>query len=55
MPSDAYTVRLDAQGALYWTEQVDGKTVRHTTEPGTTFWQRAGVWLLSWLPIEWLL
>ena len=55
VPSNAYTVRLDAQGALYWTEQVDGKTVRHTTEPGTTFWQRAGVWLLSWLPIEWLL
>ena len=55
IPARAYTVHLDAQGALYWTEQVNGQTVRHTSEPGTTFWQRTGVGLLSWLPIEWLL
>jgi putative cardiolipin synthase len=29
--------------------------VRHDTEPGTTWWQRAGVGLMSLLPIEWLL
>lgn len=53
--SESYAVQLDASGALYWTEQVDGKTVRHDAEPGAGFWRRAGVLLLSWLPIEWLL
>jgi putative cardiolipin synthase len=53
--AQSYTVKLDANGALYWTEQVGGQTVRHTTEPGTTWWKRASVVLLSWLPIEWLL
>ncbi|HEY9281011.1 MAG TPA: phospholipase D family protein [Eoetvoesiella sp.] len=51
----AYEVRLSDTGRLYWLEQVNGKSVRHDTEPGTSFWQRAGVKLLSLLPIEWLL
>lgn len=34
---------------------MDGKTVRYDAEPGAGFWRRAGVLLLSWLPIEWLL
>jgi putative cardiolipin synthase len=55
VPQQAYTVQLDARGALCWTEQVGSRTVRHRTEPGTRWWQRAGVTLLSWLPIEWLL
>jgi hypothetical protein len=29
--------------------------VRHDTEPGTSFWQRVEVWLMSMLPIVWLL
>jgi putative cardiolipin synthase len=29
--------------------------MRHSTEPGTTLWQRVAVRLLSLLPIEWLL
>ena len=55
VPQQAYTVQLDDRGALRWTEQVDGQPVHHHTEPGTRWWQRAGVVLLSWLPIEWLL
>ena len=55
VPADAYRVQLDAQGQLYWEEQVDGATVRHTTEPGAGVLKRLGVRLLSWLPIEWLL
>ncbi|KQP11961.1 phospholipase D family protein [Pseudorhodoferax sp. Leaf267] len=55
VPAQSYTVGLDARGALVWTEQVDGQAVRHTTEPGASIWKRAGVVVLSWLPIEWLL
>ncbi|RJF96788.1 phospholipase D family protein [Noviherbaspirillum cavernae] len=55
VPLNAYEVRLDDNGSLYWLERVDGKEVRHDTEPGTTFWKRTAVWLLSLLPIEWML
>ena len=55
IPANAYEVRLSDTGELYWIERREGKWVRHDTEPGTSFWQRAGVWFLSLLPIEWLL
>lgn len=55
IPLSAYEVRLDENGQLYWLERRDGQLLRHDTEPGTTFWQRAGVYLMSLLPIEWLL
>ncbi|WP_288380089.1 phospholipase D family protein [uncultured Massilia sp.] len=55
MPERAYEVRVDGQGKLYWLERTDGKLLRHDQEPGTTFWQRAGVQVLSILPIDWLL
>ncbi len=55
IPISAYEVRLSDAGEVYWLERRDGKLIRHDTEPGTSFWQRAGVSLLSALPIEWLL
>src|SRR5690606_30676065 len=55
IPLYAYEVRLADNGRLYWLEQRNGQTLRHDTEPGTTIWQRAGVYLMSLLPIEWLL
>jgi cardiolipin synthase C len=55
IPANAYEVRLSDTGELYWIERRDGSWVRHDTEPGTNVWQRAGVWFLSLLPIEWLL
>ena len=55
MPLRSYEVRLDQDGSLYWLEQANGKTVRHETEPGTNAMQRGVIWLLSHLPIEWLL
>jgi cardiolipin synthase C len=55
IPANAYAVRLSDAGGLYWLECRDGQCVRHDTEPGTSFWQRAGVWFLSLLPIDWLL
>jgi putative cardiolipin synthase len=55
IPANAYQVHLSDTGKLYWTEHRDGKLVRHDTEPGTSFWKRAGVWFMSLLPIDWLL
>jgi putative cardiolipin synthase len=53
--AQAYRVRLGAHGRLLWIEKVDGQETVHHTEPGTRWWWRVGVVLLSWLPIEWLL
>jgi putative cardiolipin synthase len=55
IPKSAYEVRLSNSGDLYWLENRGEKSVRHETEPGTNFWQRAIISFLSWLPIEWLL
>jgi putative cardiolipin synthase len=55
IPANAYEVRLSDTGELYWIERREGTSVLYHTEPGTSFWQRAGVWFLSLLPIEWLL
>ena len=55
MPERAYEVRLDESGKLFWIERADGKTLRHDAEPGTSIWKRAGVKILSILPIDWLL
>jgi cardiolipin synthase C len=55
IPANAYEVRLSESGELFWIERQEGTRVQHDTEPGTSFWQRAGVWFLSLLPIDWLL
>ena len=55
MPDNAYQVKLSEDGDLYWEERRGGQLVRHDVEPGTSIWLRAGVWLMSLLPIEWLL
>jgi putative cardiolipin synthase len=55
IPDAAYEVRLETTGQLYWLERREGKVVRHDVEPGTSVWLRAGVWLMSLLPIDWLL
>jgi putative cardiolipin synthase len=55
IPASAYEVRLSDSGQLYWVERREGEWVRHDTEPGTSFGQRVEVWLMSMLPIEWLL
>jgi len=55
IPENAYEVRLSESGALYWIERRDGQLLRHDREPGASLWRRAGVRLLSLLPIEWLL
>lgn len=55
VPARAYEVKLDNKGRLYWQENNRGEVIIHTTEPGTSGSQRAVIYLLSVLPIEWLL
>ncbi|MEO8012649.1 MAG: phospholipase D family protein [Polaromonas sp.] len=59
LPAQAYQVMLSedkSAGGLRWLSQdAQGQPVVDTTEPGTSWWQRAGVSFLSLLPIEWLL
>ncbi|HEY9226554.1 MAG TPA: phospholipase D-like domain-containing protein, partial [Gemmatimonadaceae bacterium] len=55
IPTRAYRVRIAASGALEWVEQTDAGEVVHSREPHATWWRRVVVWVMSVLPIEWLL
>lgn len=55
IPQSSYEVRLNADARLYWLERSNGELIYHYTEPGSRLRQRAAVWFLSLLPIEWLL
>ena len=55
LPTRAYEVRLDGQGSVIWIERRGEQVIRHETEPGTSWFKRATVKALSWLPIDWLL
>lgn len=55
MPAKAFEVRLDADGKLVWLQRTGDKVTTYHEEPGTSAWKRAGVRVLSWLPIDWLL
>jgi cardiolipin synthase C len=53
--TDAYELQLSESGQLCWLERRGTEMLKHRREPGTSSWQRAWVWFLSTLPIEWLL
>ena len=55
VPGGAYRVTLKRPGGLEWTEQRDGEERVHEREPGASLWRRLVVYVLSLLPIEWLL
>jgi len=55
MPDKAFEVRLDADGKLVWLQRTGEGVTTYHEEPGTSAWKRAGVRVLSWLPIDWLL
>jgi putative cardiolipin synthase len=55
MRAHAYEVRLTDAGKLQWLEQAEPDDVVHDEEPGSKIWQRFAIFLLSLLPIEWLL
>jgi len=53
--TSSYQVKLGENGKIYWLEQDEGETVRHTKEPRASLWRRSMAFLLSLLPIEGLL
>lgn len=59
LPALAYQVVLpegeSAKGLRWLSQDAQGRPVVDAVEPGTSWWQRAGVGLMSLLPIEWLL
>ena len=56
VPTVAYEVRLTPDGqALQWIERTPSGEVRYDTDPGTSWFLRAKVNVLSVLPIDWLL
>lgn len=56
LPYRSYRVELDEQGDLVWIQLNEDGTERFfTSEPNASIWRRAGVGILSVLPIEWLL
>ncbi len=55
VPENAYQLGLSDSGHLYWIERKEGEERRYDVAPGTSFWKRARVWIISLLPIDWLL
>jgi putative cardiolipin synthase len=55
-PLVAYEVRLGPDGrSLEWIERTASGETRYDTEPGTTWFQRRSVDVLSILPVDWML
>jgi putative cardiolipin synthase len=55
-PLVAYEVRLAPDGRnLEWIERTAAGETRYDTEPGTTWFQRRSVDVLSILPVDWML
>lgn len=55
VPIAAYQVKLDDRGRVYWLQHSDTEPLIYHTEPNVGWLKRAGVKIMSWLPIEWLL
>ncbi|MCK9563814.1 MAG: phospholipase D family protein, partial [Bacteroidales bacterium] len=55
IPQSAYEVRFDDRGRIQWLERHGDEEIIHRREPNTGLLKRAGIFLLSILPIEWLL
>ncbi len=51
----SYLVSKNAKGKLHWETIEDNQTLEFDDEPHSSFLSRAGVWVCSLLPIEWLL
>ncbi|MEC5400073.1 phospholipase D family protein [Uliginosibacterium sp. H1] len=52
---EAYHVLIDDSDRLHWVEQTASGATQYDTEPGTNALRRGWIYLLSILPIEWLL
>jgi putative cardiolipin synthase len=50
-----YRVELTDAGTLRWSEPTQGRVVVHRREPGLGIWRGLAVFIMSKLPVEWLL
>lgn len=55
IPPNTYGVFLNERERLYWVEETDGELIHYDHEPHVGWWRRSFIFLLSTLPIEWLL
>ncbi|HSH48464.1 MAG TPA: phospholipase D family protein [Halomonas sp.] len=55
VPEQSYRVALTEDGDMIWHEQTPEGEVTHRSEPNSGLLRRAGVKIVSWLPIDWLL
>ena len=55
IPLAAYRVEVTHLGRLHWIEQRSSETIVHKTEPGASRLRLAMLYVLSKLPIEWML
>jgi cardiolipin synthase C len=56
VPAVAYEARLGPDGrSLEWIERTAAGETRYDTEPGTTWFQRRSVDVLSIFPVDWML
>lgn len=55
VPEHSYRVALTDDGSMVWYEQTAEGVVTHHSEPNSGLLRRAGVTVMSWLPIDWLL
>lgn len=55
VPQRSYTLKLSQAGDIEWHTTGTTPPAVLTTEPGSSWWSRAGMVFFSWLPIDWLL
>ena len=55
VPERSYTLQLSDAGRIEWHSTHTTPPTVLTTEPASSWWSRAGMVVLSWLPIDWLL
>ena len=55
VPRRSYTLQLSQSGDITWSSMDSTPPTVHPVEPGSSWWSRLGLKLMSRLPIEWLL
>ncbi|MBC7203281.1 MAG: hypothetical protein H5U29_07105 [Pusillimonas sp.] len=55
LAQSSYQVVLDSSGSLIWRDQSNGTPVIYDSEPETNIFSWSAVWLMSKLPLDWLL
>ncbi|MAK56275.1 MAG: hypothetical protein CML17_10605, partial [Pusillimonas sp.] len=55
LAQSSYEVALKPSGSLVWFDRSNENSVAYNSEPETNIFSRSAVWLLSKLPLDWLL